>query len=79
MCVSVCPAGAITLDLVEGTASKCDLCGGEPKCVTYCPAKVLRLTDADLVSRKRMRTYARSLVSADENRAEEGRNENPRR
>jgi carbon-monoxide dehydrogenase iron sulfur subunit len=79
MCVSVCPAGAVTLDPVEGTASKCDLCGGEPRCVAYCPAKVLRLTDSDLVSRKKMRTYACSLVTADENRTEEGRNGNPRR
>jgi Fe-S-cluster-containing hydrogenase component 2 len=73
MCVSVCPAGAITLDPVEGTASKCDLCGGEPQCIAYCPAKVLRLADADLVSRKRMRTYARSLVNLDDERVEEDR------
>jgi len=66
MCVSVCPAGAITLDLVEGTAAKCDLCGGEPRCVAYCPAKVLRLTDAEEVSGKRMRTFARSLACQQE-------------
>jgi Fe-S-cluster-containing hydrogenase component 2 len=66
MCVSVCPAGAITLDLMEGTATKCDLCDGEPRCVAYCPAKVLRLTDAEQVSGKRMRAFARSLVNAEE-------------
>ena len=71
MCVSVCPAGAITLDPVEGTAAKCDLCGGEPQCIAYCPAKVLRLTDAEPISGKRIRTFARSLVHA-----EEGRNSN---
>ena len=70
MCVSVCPAGAVTLDPMEGTASKCDLCGGEPRCVAYCPAQVLRLTDADLVSRKKMRAFAQSLVFTDAERAD---------
>ena len=39
---------------------------GDPQCVAYCPAKVLRLTDADLLSRKKMRSFARSLVAAEE-------------
>lgn len=69
MCVSVCPAGAVTLDPMEGTVSKCDLCGGDPRCVAYCPAKVLRLTDADQVSRRKMRAYARSLVTAQDDPA----------
>jgi carbon-monoxide dehydrogenase iron sulfur subunit len=65
MCVNVCPAGAVTLDPVEGVASKCDLCEGDPQCVAYCPAKVLKLTDAGQFSRHRMKAYARSLAEVD--------------
>lgn len=61
MCVNVCPVGAITLDPVEGVASKCDLCQGDPQCVAYCPAKVLKLTDADQLARHRMKGYAKLL------------------
>ena len=83
MCMTACPLGGVAVSREAGHAVKCDLCGGDPRCVTYCPAKVLRLTDADLVSRKKMRTFARSLASvdadradpdqSDENRAEKGR------
>jgi Fe-S-cluster-containing hydrogenase component 2 len=61
MCVNVCPAGAITLDPVEGVASKCDLCGGDPQCIAYCPAKVLKLTDAGKMASHRMKEFARFL------------------
>ena len=71
MCVNVCPIGAVTLDPVEGTASKCDLCRGEPQCVLYCPAKVLRQTDAEHQAHHRKKAYARSLVTATQ--APEGR------
>jgi Fe-S-cluster-containing hydrogenase component 2 len=66
MCVNVCPVGAITLDSVEGMASKCDLCGGEPQCVAYCPAKVLKLTDAGQLARHRMKEFAKFLSTSGE-------------
>jgi len=65
MCVNACPIGAVILDPKEGTASKCDLCGEEPQCVKYCPANVLRLTDATQFSRYRMKGYAKLLQSSD--------------
>jgi len=61
MCVNVCPVGAVTLDPVEGVASKCDLCQGDPQCVAYCPAKVLKLTDAGQIARHRMKLFAKFL------------------
>jgi len=36
-CVSACPFGAIFVD-PSGQPLKCDLCGGDPMCVKYCPA-----------------------------------------
>ena len=68
MCVNVCPVGAVTIDPVDGVASKCDLCEGDPQCVTYCPAKVLKQTDAGQMARHRMKGFARFLQTA----AEEG-------
>jgi len=66
MCVNACPIGAVILDPKVGIASKCDLCGGEPQCVKYCPAKVLRATDAIQFSRYRMKGFAKLLQSSDE-------------
>ena len=66
MCVNVCPVGAITLDPVDGIASKCDLCNGDPQCVAYCPAKVLKLTDAGQQASYRMRDFAKFLRSVGE-------------
>lgn len=43
-CVEVCPFGAISLHPTKRVAMKCDLCnGGEPQCVKFCPAGVLKL------------------------------------
>jgi Fe-S-cluster-containing hydrogenase component 2 len=66
MCVNVCPVGAITLDPIDGIASKCDLCNGDPQCVAYCPAKVLKLTHAGQQASYRMREFAKFLRSIGE-------------
>jgi len=53
ICVMACSVGAISIDLVNGYASKCDLCGGDPQCVKYCPPGVLKKgTAADLAALK---------------------------
>ncbi|MFH0817368.1 MAG: ATPase, T2SS/T4P/T4SS family, partial [Candidatus Micrarchaeota archaeon] len=39
-CVNKCPYGAI--EIVNGKASKCDACLGEPKCIDYCPEEAIR-------------------------------------
>lgn len=36
VCIEVCPIGAIWLNPNNEYAIKCDLCGGEPKCVEAC-------------------------------------------
>ena len=47
-CVGACPFGAISLDL-EGKPVKCDLCGGNPKCVKDCyPRALLWMTPGDV-------------------------------
>jgi len=68
MCVNACPVGAMTLDPVEGFAAKCDLCQGDPQCVLYCPAKVLKLTDAGQMAHHRMKGFAEFLRNSGEDK-----------
>jgi len=42
MCITSCPYGAVSLYPDTGAAFVCDLCGGKPKCVDFCPTGVLR-------------------------------------
>jgi len=37
-CVEVCPFGVMRM---EEKAFKCDLCGGDPTCVKFCPMKAI--------------------------------------
>jgi len=39
ICSLACPFGAISY--WDGKARKCDLCGGSPECVTFCPTDAL--------------------------------------
>jgi carbon-monoxide dehydrogenase iron sulfur subunit len=41
LCEKACHLGMIHVDAASKKAFKCDLCGGEPQCVTYCPQRVL--------------------------------------
>lgn len=40
-CAQACPYGAIRI--VDSVAVVCDLCGGNPSCVQFCPEKVLNI------------------------------------
>jgi len=41
MCVEACEFNAIFIDRDTGKAVKCDLCGGDPQCVKFCPKDTL--------------------------------------
>ena len=43
LCIRECPLGAVTVDSgsAEGKVMKCDLCGGNPKCVMFCETKAI--------------------------------------
>ncbi|MFQ6081282.1 MAG: 4Fe-4S dicluster domain-containing protein [Candidatus Bathyarchaeia archaeon] len=47
-CAEKCPFHAITMHPDKDIAIKCDLCGGDPACVKFCPGKVLRYTSTNL-------------------------------
>jgi len=44
LCSLVCPFGNIRV--IEGYATKCDLCGGDPLCVRWCPRNALAVDEA---------------------------------
>jgi carbon-monoxide dehydrogenase iron sulfur subunit len=47
MCVAACPFGNMLWDEAYHVVQKCDLCGGEPKCVPFCPTRALEYLPAD--------------------------------
>ncbi len=47
MCVAACPFGSMLWDETYHCVQKCDLCGGDPKCVPFCPTKALDYVPAD--------------------------------
>lgn len=44
-CVAACPYDMIVNNEAKGIFSKCDLCGGDPQCVKYCPADALKFIE----------------------------------
>ena len=46
-CMFACPIGGITVDPGENEVIKCDLCGGNPQCVAFCPTGALQFVDVD--------------------------------
>lgn len=53
MCVAACPFGYMLLDDALRTATKCDLCGGNPKCVQMCMAKALHFESMNNLAERR--------------------------
>jgi Fe-S-cluster-containing hydrogenase component 2 len=41
MCVNACPFGHAAFDDASELPYKCDLCGGNPACVPFCPTNAL--------------------------------------
>lgn len=41
-CIAACPWDMIVFNESAGKYSKCDLCGGDPQCVKYCPAESIK-------------------------------------
>lgn len=56
MCILSCPYGNIHFDHVNLVSHKCDLCGGDPRCVTHCISGALNFEEIDdFTAKKRFR------------------------
>ena len=58
LCVSACAFGCVRFDEQAGEIVKCDLCGGDPKCVAACQNCALEFLEADdeVLEQRRART-----------------------
>lgn len=54
-CSEACPFGAI--QLLDGKAIKCDLCGGDPACVKRCPPGALKLVSPGQIAGEKRHAY----------------------
>ncbi len=52
MCVAACPFGNMVWDETYHEVAKCDLCGGDPKCVPFCPTRALEYVPAEEAARR---------------------------
>jgi len=60
-CVSACPFGMIKYLPTTQKADKCDLCGGTPECVTFCPTGCLSFSEEDTPLREKILKFARTV------------------
>ncbi len=68
-CVSACPFGAMSFDVIGRKVLKCDLCDGEPQCVRFCEEKAVDYVVADQVSTLKKRQAAQRLSIAEKEAA----------
>jgi anaerobic carbon-monoxide dehydrogenase iron sulfur subunit len=65
-CVQACEHGGIEIHPETGLAIACDLCGGEPKCVEFCPEEALDMVTNDEEAEKRMNETIEKLPAETE-------------
>ncbi|MEN8246972.1 MAG: 4Fe-4S dicluster domain-containing protein [Thermodesulfobacteriota bacterium] len=53
MCIIACPYGYMSLDGSSHMATKCDLCGGDPRCVQMCMADALHFDSIQSLAKQR--------------------------
>ena len=53
MCIAACPYGYMTQDDSSRRATKCDLCGGDPRCVQVCMADALHFGSLQSLAERR--------------------------
>lgn len=60
-CVEVCEFGALMLHIDKKVPVACDLCGGDPACVKFCPREALELTTSEEISERARKSLIRNL------------------
>jgi carbon-monoxide dehydrogenase iron sulfur subunit len=65
ICIYTCPFGAIHIDPVTCETSKCDLCNGDPQCITFCVTGALRYERMDRVDISRKIDVLQMICSID--------------
>lgn len=64
MCTIACPFGAATYDPGKDMILKCDLCGGDPQCIKYCPSGAISYQDPLQATLAKRKSYAEKFKTA---------------
>ncbi len=64
MCVMACPFGNIAYNAILKTPMKCDLCGGDPECVRYCPSHAIEYLPADTATISKRKEFSAKIATA---------------
>lgn len=61
MCMRACPFGNMHFDPIRKISRKCDLCGGDPRCVEHCVAGALQYEEVEELAAAKRRKVDSSL------------------
>ena len=61
MCFVACPIGGISINPETRKPIKCDLCGGDPKCVSECEYGAIEFVDLDEANEKKREEAIRNI------------------
>jgi anaerobic carbon-monoxide dehydrogenase iron sulfur subunit len=64
MCTLACPFGQIFASSTTGKACKCDLCGGDPTCVKYCPTQAIKFEKIDSFPKFKQKAMVGKVMAA---------------
>ncbi len=60
-CITACPYKGIYFDGIDDKVIKCDLCGGDPKCVMFCQTRALEFLEKDPVGIQKKKDSLKEL------------------
>ena len=60
-CIAACPFKAIYQDGIDEKIIACDLCEGDPQCVTYCETKAIEFLEKDSVTKQKKQQSLQEL------------------
>lgn len=63
-CLAGCPFGAISYDSDRNEVIKCELCGGDPQCVRFCPTGALQFLPKKLAHLSKRDRLARRMTKS---------------
>ncbi len=61
VCTLACPFGNIVFSSEAKVAVKCELCNGNPECVTFCPTRALEFREADTATLRKKTALSEKL------------------
>ena len=61
MCLLACPFGVMGFEPEKGVAQNCDLCAGDPQCVTFCVPRALEYAEVETDATVRQKIYAATI------------------